>query len=62
MAEPICYCFSYIAEEIQREGEINNPLLKNNLRDPDGAASRLKMLTYYMYAPLSRCLTPCQEP
>ncbi len=52
--------------------------LKKNLSAPGGVpriagfsicffiiqciVNRLKMLTYYVYAPLSRRLTPCQEP
>ncbi len=36
--------------------------LKNNLSASGGVVSRLKMLTYYVYAPLFRRLTACQEP
>ena len=34
---------------------------KNNLSAPGGVASRLKMLTYYVYAQLFCSPTPCQE-
>ena len=36
--------------------------LKNNPSAPGVILSRLKMLTYCVYAPILRPLTPCQAP
>jgi hypothetical protein len=36
--------------------------LKINLSVPGGVTKWLKMLTYYVYAPLFRPFVPCQKP
>jgi hypothetical protein len=36
--------------------------LKNNLSAHGSVVKRFKMLTYYVYAPLSHRSTPCPEP
>jgi len=36
--------------------------LKNNLSAHGSVAKRLKMLTYYVYAPLFHRFAPCPEP
>ena len=42
--------------------ELTRTYLKNNLSAPGGVVSRLKMLTYFVYAALFRRFTPCQKP
>ena len=43
-------------------GHVTRSYLKKNLRAPGVVTKRLKMLTYYVYAPLSRHFVPYQEP